>query len=329
MRWTITVFGIFLFTALSAASPQAKGGLELVRSIPLPAARGPLGEIAYDSERRHLVVIAPADNLLEVVNTETAQHLQSLPGMNKPSGIAFVPGLSSFSVTNAGDGSFKNFDAATLQIKKSIPLGENSECIRYDPVTRRIYAGYGKGSIAIIDPVSNSHIGDLELPGHPRSFILENPGQRIFAITGSKGQITVIDKGKNIVLAPLPMKGNQTPAALALDGTNHRLFVGLRKPAKMLVFNTETLRRVAEVPLSDDPGSISYDNVRRVLYVSCGGGSINVIAQKDPDHYRQLAKVPSVKGARTSLFVQELNMLFLAVPRHGAAPARVDVYRVK
>jgi len=325
MRRPLILPALLLIAALSPAAPQAKRPLELARTISLPAAKGALTEIAYDAERRHLIVAAGADDLLEVVDAQTGAHLQTVIGMNKPRGIAVIPGLSAFSVTNAGDGSFKNFDAATFQIKKSIPLGENAECIRYDPVTRRIYAGYGRGSIAIIDPASNSRLGDLELTDHPGSFILENPGQRIFAIAGTKAQITVIDKGRNTLLAPLPLKGARSPAALAL--ADKRLFIGCRKPAKMLIYDTETLRRVAEVPLPDDPGSISYDNVRHLLYVSSGGGSISVIAQKDPDHYRQTAKVPSAPGAVTSIFVQELDLLFLAVPRHGSQGARLDVYR--
>ena len=328
MRRHTAAIPFLLIAALSAAPAQRKP-LEFVRSIPLPAAKGPFSEIAYDREHRTILVCSGADNVLEAVNAETGAHLQTVIGMNKPRSVAYIPGSGTFTVANAGDGTFKIFDAATFQIKKSVPIGENAECIRYDPVTKRLYAGYGKGSIAILDAASYSHIGDLELPDHPRTFVLENPGQRIFALVGTRAQVTVIDKGKNTTIGPLPMKAIQSASSLALDDMDGRVFVGCRKPAKLLVFNTETLAPVAAIAIAADAGDISYDNVRRLLYVSCGGGSISVIQQTDPDHYHAASRVQTAPGARTSLFVQELDLLFLAVPRRLSQNARLDVYRAR
>jgi hypothetical protein len=43
--------------------------------------------------------------------------------------------------------------------------------------------------------------------------------------------------------------------------------------------------------------------------------------------YRQLARVPTASGARTSLFVPELDRLFVAVRAASNEPAAIWVFR--
>jgi hypothetical protein len=43
--------------------------------------------------------------------------------------------------------------------------------------------------------------------------------------------------------------------------------------------------------------------------------------------YRRLARVPTVSGARTSLFVPELDRLFVAVRAGSNEPAAIWVFR--
>ena len=44
-------------------------------------------------------------------------------------------------------------------------------------------------------------------------------------------------------------------------------------------------------------------------------GSVDVIDQIDRDTYKMSVKIPTASGARTGLFVPELNSLFVAVPQ--------------
>lgn len=46
------------------------------------------------------------------------------------------------------------------------------------------------------------------------------------------------------------------------------------------------------------------------------------------DHYREIARIPSAKGARTSFFSPDLERLYVAVRRQGSASAMVQVYKV-
>ena len=61
------------------------------------------------------------------------------------------------------------------------------------------------------------------------------------------------------------------------------------------------------------PGQVFYDASRKQIYVSCGAGFIDVIAQRNADEYDLRERVPTVNGARTSFFSPERDELYLAV----------------
>jgi len=116
---------------------------------------------------------------------------------------------------------------------------------------------------------------------------------------------------------------------MALDEANHRLFLGCRKPAKILVLDTASGKVVADFACVGDTDDLFYDARRKRLYVSGGEGFISVFEQRDPDHYQPLGKVPGAPGARTSLYVPELDRLYLAVPKRANQVSELGIYQTQ
>jgi hypothetical protein len=110
---------------------------------------------------------------------------------------------------------------------------------------------------------------------------------------------------------------------MALDETNHRLFVGCRRPPRLLVLDTGTGREVTGLSIGADADDIHYDALRACLYVSCGEGVLDVIRQKTTDAYDRVAEVKTATGARTSLFSPETNRVYVAVPHRGKQPSEL------
>jgi hypothetical protein len=167
------------------------------------------------------------------------------------------------------------------------------------------------------------------LDGHPESFQLEANGTRIFVNIPSAHQIAVIDRQKRTVLVTWPVPGARANFPMALDEANHRLFVGCREPAKLIVFDTESGNTVTRFDCAGDTDDVFYDAARRRIYISGGAGSISVFEQSDPDHYKLLATVPTAAGARTSLFDPDYGRLFVAVPHRGQRKAEVRVFQTQ
>ena len=116
---------------------------------------------------------------------------------------------------------------------------------------------------------------------------------------------------------------------MALDEPNHRLFVGCRVPSKLVVLNTDSGNVVAKIDISGDPDDVFYDSKRNRIYAICGAGKIDIIEQADPNTYKALTKVDTANGARTGLFVQERDTLFVAVPHRGSQRAEIRCYEIE
>jgi hypothetical protein len=116
---------------------------------------------------------------------------------------------------------------------------------------------------------------------------------------------------------------------MALDETNHRLFIGCRIPPKFVVLNTDSGEVVAKIDISGDTDDVFYDSKRHRIYAICGTGKIDVIEQVDANTYKASTKTDTAEGARTGLFVTERDTLFVAVPHRGSQRAEIRAYQIE
>jgi DNA-binding beta-propeller fold protein YncE len=311
-------------TAKAAATVEMP--LRLAQTIPLPGVHGRIDHLAVDLPRRRLFVAALANDSVEVVDLRGGTHLRSLPNFRQPQGIVFVDEKDQLFVANGGTGVLDIVSGKTLRRRGGIAFAGDADAIRYDAAKNRIYLGYGSGGLGIIDPERGRRIGAVGLPAHPESFSIASSRHEAFVNVPGANQIAVIDLEARRVAATWALPAGSANFPSALDEEHRRLLVGLRHPPELAVFDTRSGKRVAGVASVGDADDIFYDGGRRRVYVSGGDGFLDVFDQRDPDHYARIAHVPTVPGARTSLFVPALDRLYLAVPARGARQAEIRVY---
>src|SRR5206468_3818075 len=107
----------------------------------------------------------------------------------------------------------------------------------------------------------------------------------------ARNSVAVVDRRNGAVVAKWVLKEAGANFSMWLDEPNRRLFVGCRKPAKLLVLDTDTGKTVAAIDCVGDADDLFRDPATRRIYVSGGEGAISVIEQTDADHYRQVEKV--------------------------------------
>jgi hypothetical protein len=315
-----------LATTLSAGVPSA---LKLAKTILLPGVTGRFDHFALDLKGHRLYVAALGNNTLEAIDLAAGKRIQSVPGLGKPTGIWFLPDLNRLFVACGDDGNVRVFDAAMLRLMKTIPGLEDADNIRFDAKAGLIYVGYGSGSLAVIDPAKAENIGNIKLDGHPESFQLEKNGRRIFVNVPDAQHIAVVNRDRRVVEAKWPMTDIKANFPMALDEADHRLFVGCRNPPRLVAFDTESGKRVADIGISGDIDDLFYDAAVHCLYASCGEGFIDVIAQNDMGRYERIERIPTSPGARTAYLSPELNEFYLAVPERGAQKAEIRVFAAK
>jgi DNA-binding beta-propeller fold protein YncE len=299
-----------------------------IRTIPLNGVEGRIDHFGLDAKRKRLFVAALGNNTVEVVDLAAGKVTQQIKNLRAPQGVGFAPESNRLAVADDEDGSCRLYDGTTLQQTAAIDLKDDADNIRYDIPSRRFWVGYGGGGLAAIDPGSGKQIADVKLAAHPESFQLETKGKRIFVNVPGARHVAVVDRETGTLVAKFPLTQASATFPMALDEANHRLFIGCRSPAKLLVLDTETGKTIAALDIVGDTDDVFYDAANKRIYVSGGEGRITVISQTNADVYDVSGQVPTAPGARTSFFVPETGTLYVAVPRRGEQKAELRVFTV-
>lgn len=304
----------------------ADAPLTLVRAVDLPRVEGRIDHLAFDLAHQRLYVAALGNNTVEVLDAKAGAHIKSLPGFREPQGIAIAASATLVGVANGQGEGLQLLSAEDFRSTATVKLGDDSDNVRYDAAAKRLYVGYGSGALAAIDPADARVLGEVKLAGHPESFQLERSGTRVFVNVPAADHIAVVDRGSMKVVATWRVTTARSNFPMALDEANHRLFIGCRRPARALVFDTSTGKEITSFDIVGDTDDLFYDSARKRLYVSGGEGYLDVIQDQGGHQFSRVAHMPTASGARTSLFVPEESRLYLAVPHRGAQKAEIRMF---
>lgn len=329
VRRAIVVALAVLWASERNISPQDNSWVRLKQTIELPGVEGRIDHFAFDVAGERLFVCALGHNSVEVIDLRKGERIHSITGLSSPQGIAYIPGLNRLFVANDKNGICRIYDAKSFQPIGELSLNDDADNVRYDEATKKIYVGFGNGGIAIVTAADGKLIGSIKLSVHPEAFELEKNGNRIFVNLPNSHQVAVIDRGKGEVVATWKTDLGFGNFPMALDESNHRLFIGCRLPPKLIVLDTDSGNIVAKVDISGDADEVFYDSRRHRIYAVCGTGKVDIIEQIDSNSYKTLAKMGTANGARTGLFIPERDTLFVAVPRLGSHDAEIRGYKVE
>jgi hypothetical protein len=315
-----------------STTPEAQP-LVLTGAIPLPNVQGRIDHFGFDSKGQ-LFVSALGNNTEEVIDLGAGRVAHTISGLPKPQGVAYVPELNRLFVAS-DEGKLYIYDGASFDLMTSIDFGDDVDNLRYDAASKRVYVGYGDeeaGAIGVVDATSNKRLDeDFKLGAHPESFQLASSGPDIYVNLPDLKQIAVVNRQTRAITRwPLTLESN---FPMALDETDHRLFVVTRAPARLAVVDTKSGHIVATLPCVQNSDDVYYDSARKRVYVPGGEGYISVFQQKDIDQYELIAKTPSAVGARTAAYFGKgrkgFELFYVAVPARADRSAEVLIYTVQ
>jgi WD40 repeat protein len=343
-----SVFAIACFVTLtltacqskqSSVPPAAPSGAEgtpplvLTGQVPLEGVKGRFDHFA--SGKGRVFVSGLGNNSVEAIGIFEGTRIHQITGVPGPQGVAFSPEANKLFVASE-KGKVYIYDGDSFKLLSTLDFEGGADNMRYDAATKRVYVGCGddekNSAIAAIDAMTNKRLDEVyKIGGEPESFQLEKSGPNIYVNIPDLKQIAVINRTtKEITRWPLTV-GQNFP--MALDEADHRLFVASREPATLSVFDTSTGHVVASLPGVQDSDDLYYSAEHKRIFMPGGEGFIYVFQQNDPDHYSQLAKIPTVLGGRTAGYFgrqgKGFDRFYLAIPASSSAGAEVRIYTVQ
>ena len=316
--------------ALLALAPSAACGAQTVpdehaaplvleRTIPLKDVHGRIDHLAVDIQHQRLFVAELGNGSVEAIDLARGVSLGRIAGLKEPQGLAYLPARDELAVASGGDGSVRFYRAGDLRPDGVVQVGGDADNMRVDS-RGRIVVGYGSGGLATIDPASRKIVARLNLPAHPESFRMQ--GEMVFVNLPDAKRIVVGDLAADRITATWPTN-HFWNFPMVLDVASRTLAVVYRLPARLQLLDAATGVVKLDQKTCGDADDVFFDAKRRRVYVTCGAGAVDVVDLVRRD---QSVSVATRSGARTGLFVPELDRLFVAA-RAGGQDAAVLVYR--
>jgi DNA-binding beta-propeller fold protein YncE len=306
--------------------PQARAGdqppLKLIATTSLPELVGDLEFFAPDLKSDRLFLCAENSGTVEVFNLHSGKRLHTIKGFGNPHDIVYLPAQNKLVVSDGGDdfGWAYLVDAADYKIVDKIKLPADTDEAVFDPADGYFYIESSSGEpggkthlLNIIDTKSFKLVGTISLPGRAsEAMAVDHAGNKLYINNTGTSEVLVVDLRSHDILSKLTLPGASHLNGLALDKANHRVFSATRQPAQFWVLDTDTGKIVATMPCTEYNDHMIFDAARKRIYIT-GTDKASVIDQKDADHYVKVADVPTAYRAKTSIFIPELNRIYIAV----------------
>ena len=312
---------------LPSHAAQTTQPLMLESRIPLEGVSGRIDHMAVDLKRGRLLIAELGNGTVDVVGLSAGRVMHRIGGLKEPQGVGYAMRGDLVAVADAGDGSVRIFRGDDLTPMGSLSLGDDADNVRIDPRNGMIVVGYGRGGLAMIDPERRTPVGQVPLAAHPESFQIDPGSGRAFVNLPDVRQIAVVDLNSLRVLDTWKLKQARANFPMALDPGRGVIAIVFRNPPTLVLLDRESGAERAYATTCGDADDVFFDGKRSRIYISCGSGELATF-EWNGRGLRSLPTVATSPGARTSLFVPDLDRLFVARRAGVMGPdAAILVYR--
>jgi len=278
----------FVIILAFCLSGQAWGQtLKRVASIDLPGPRGQRFDyLTIDYEDHYLFSAHLGPGILYVIDTRTNRLVKAIPGVPEITGVEYVPGLKKVYTSNRGENKVGVVDLNQMKLTLRIPLKDQPNGSTYaEPFGKMYVSTYGTEE-AIIDVRKDVLVKSVQFTGTGMPQY-DSTGRKVY-VNLHNGKIAEIDPTSDTVLGQYAITGCERNHGLALDAKGRRAFVLCTGNRTFAVFDLDSHRSVASIPLPAGCDVVKFDSGLKRIYVACSSGAISVIQEQDPDHFRKL-----------------------------------------
>ncbi len=299
-----------LFITKTDFAQNSSEPYEIVKSITLPGdAKWDFCNIDQPTHRLYIsrknkvqVVDLVSETLIgEIDHTTAGVH-----------GIAIASDLNRGFISNGDSSTVSVFDLKTLKIITVVKLkGKSPDAIVYDLSTHRIFAFCAKSNdVSVIDGNTNTIIGSVAFNGNPEFGVTNNKG-KIYNNVEDKSELVCFNANTLKVESTWKLTPCEGPTGLAIDIKNNRLFTGCRGNKGLSVINASNGNAIQTLPIGSSVDAVAYDPSTHLIFSSNGDGTLTIIQQDDPDHYKVIQNLITKKGSKTLAYDLSTHKVYL------------------
>jgi len=310
---------------------QSRGGATLKRiaAIDVP---GPPGlrfdYLAIDDDDHYLLSAHLGAGLLYVVDLRTNAVVKAIPGVPGIEGLAYIPEGRKVYTSNWHENKIGVVDLAQMAVVKKLPTAEKPDGIAYAAPFHKAYVSDERGKAeAIVDVREDRIVKTLRFDSETGVPQYDPLARKVYVNLQDQNQLAVIDPASDTVVGRYPVDGCRGNHGMALDPERHLAFLACEGNDVLAVFNVDTRRVVARLPMAKGADVVGYDPGLRRVYVACGSGFISVFDAADAEHVRKLEDVPVEPKVHSLAVDVETHRVYAPEEQEQGRPvARIVVF---
>ncbi len=285
--------------AQSAASPPADAGPYRVHQIFHVGGEGGWDYMTVDPE--HKLLYVPRSTHTMVLDATTGKTIADIPGQKRNHGVAIVASAGRGFITDGADASVTVFDLKTYAVLGKVKTADDADGVIYDPASGKVLVACGDAGVVVpvsadVDLKTGKADPAVDLGGKPEFLTADGQGKAYINLE-DKDQVAVLDIKTMKVINKWPVSPGGSPVGMSMDRAQRRLFVGCRKPQKLIVMNADDGKIIADLPIGAGVDATKFAGGD--AFVSCGDGTLAVARETAPGKFEIVQNVQTMRGART------------------------------
>jgi outer membrane protein assembly factor BamB len=266
--------------------------------------------LTVDSEH-HLLYVTRTTHTM-VIDAQTGKTVADIPGQKRNHGVALVPAVGRGFITDGSDGSVTVFDLKTYAVLGKVQTADDSDGIIYDPASGKVLVVCGDPGLLIpispdVDLATGKADAPVDLGGKPEFLAADGTGKAYINLV-NKDEVAVVDTKTMRVVDKWPTTPGGAPTAMSMDTTRRLLFIGCRRPQKLVVMDADDGKILANFPIGAGVDATKFDGND---FASCGDGTLTVVGETSPEKFEVVQTVQTLKGARTMGVDPSTHTLYL------------------
>jgi DNA-binding beta-propeller fold protein YncE len=267
----------------------------------------------------HRLYVPRATHTL-VIDGETGKTIADIAGQKNAHGVAIAQSAGrGFISDGGGDGAIVIFDLKTNAVLGSLAAMEDADGIIYDDASGKVLVVSGRGkTLMVFSPDIDPHKGKIEeriaLRGEPE-FLAAAPDGKVYVNLMDTNEVAVVDLAAKKVVTHWSVAPGGSPVGMAIDTAKGRLFVGCRKPAKLIAMSTRDGTVVADLPIGESVDAVKTDLGQ--VFASTAGSQLFVAGG---EKFAIAQVVGTGEGARTMGLDPSTHRIYLPAAEYVTMP---------
>jgi len=293
----VAPIGVGLWTQLGRSVAQPAAGHPSLRQIAEFDLPGPPGKrfdyLTIDDDDNYLLSAHLGAGLLHVIDLRTNAVVKTVPDVPGVEGVAYIAEGKKVYTANWGENKIGVIDVARMAVVKRLPTETKPDGIAYAAPFHKAYVSNERAKAeSVVDVRTDTIVKVLRFDSETGVPQYDPVARKVYVNLQDENVFAVIDPATDAVVGRYPVQGCRANHGMAIDPEHHRAFLACEGNDTLTVFDLDTHRAIAHLPMAKGADVVMFDPGLRRIYVACSSGAISIFQMDDPTRFRKLQDFP-------------------------------------